>query len=145
MLNIFKTLENFPSLPAYHTRTLLLSSPGSCAEFESEHVYEWVIEFSPKGNYILAIAVCRKGSFIRTVAFYPIGVWFRSCCLIVWQGNIEVPETVLRTVRLSLTLKVIFLNPLMQLTCLFHILQLMSQEPEEAHVRVAVLVYGKIF
>jgi len=62
----------------------------------------------------------------------------------VWQGNIEVPETVLRTVRLSLTLKVIFLNPLMQLTCLFHILQLMSQEPEEAHVRVAVLVYGKI-
>lgn len=89
------TLENFSSLPAYHTRTLLLSSPVSCADFESDS-YEWVIEFSPKG------------------------VWFRSCCLIVWQGNIEVPETVLRTIRLSLTLK----------------------EPEEAHVRVAVLVYG---
>ena len=42
------TLENFSSLPAYHTRTLLLSSPVSCADFESDS-YEWVIEFSPKG------------------------------------------------------------------------------------------------
>lgn len=76
------TLENFTSLPAYHTRTLLLSSPVSCADCESDTCNEWVIEFSPKG------------------------VWFRSCFLIVWQGNMEVPETVLRTVRLSLTLKV---------------------------------------
>ncbi|KAK4008195.1 BTB/POZ domain-containing protein 17 [Daphnia magna] len=89
------TLENFPSLQPYHTRTLLLSSPTSCADFETD-AYEWVIEFSPKG------------------------VWFRPCCLIVWQGNIEIPETVLRTVRLSVMLK----------------------EPNEAHVRVAVLVYG---
>jgi hypothetical protein len=43
------TLENFPSLPAYHTRTLLLSSPASCADFETD-AYEWVIEFSPKGK-----------------------------------------------------------------------------------------------
>ena len=76
------TLENFTSLPAYHTRTLLLSSPVSCADCEADACNEWVIEFSPKG------------------------VWFRSCALIVWQGNVEVPERVLRTVRISLTLKV---------------------------------------
>ena len=76
------TLENFTSLPAYHTRTLLLSSPVSCADCEADACNEWVIEFSPKG------------------------VWFRSCALIVWQGNVEVPERVLRTVRISLSLKV---------------------------------------
>lgn len=43
------TLENFPSLQPYHTRTLLLSSPTSCADFETD-AYEWVIEFSPKGK-----------------------------------------------------------------------------------------------
>ena len=42
------TIENFPMVQAYHTRTLLLSSPVACAEFESD-VYEWVVDFSPKG------------------------------------------------------------------------------------------------
>lgn len=49
------TLENFPSLQPYHTRTLLLSSPTSCADFETD-AYEWVIEFSPKGMVNLAVA-----------------------------------------------------------------------------------------
>ena len=110
------TLENFPSLPAYHTRTLLLSSPVSCADYESDS-YEWVIEFSPKGMsqslsltknvYIWFEFDFKILKFVNiTLDYVGVGVWFRACCLIVWQGNIEVPETVLRTVRLSLTLKV---------------------------------------
>lgn len=36
---------------------------------------------------------------------YPKGVWFKKYFLIVWQGTVEVPESVLRTVRLSITCK----------------------------------------
>ena len=97
------SLENFSSLPSYQTRTLVLSSPVSCADFESD-VYEWVIEFSPKGaNLFFSYNFL---NFKIKFSYNSIGVWFRTCCLIGWQGNIEIPETVLRTVRLSLTLKV---------------------------------------
>lgn len=39
------------------------------------------------------------------VDVYPKGVWFRKYFLIVWQGTVEVPESVLRTVRISITCK----------------------------------------
>lgn len=48
------------------------------------------------------------------------GVWFRKFYLIVWQGTVEVPEAVLRTVRLAVTAK----------------------DVEYARVRVAVLVFA---
>lgn len=39
------------------------------------------------------------------VDIYPKGVWFKKCFLIVWQGTVEMPEHVKRSVRLSLTCK----------------------------------------
>lgn len=48
------------------------------------------------------------------------GVWFRKFYLIVWQGTVEVPEAVLRTVRLAVTAK----------------------DVEYARVRIAVLVFA---
>lgn len=42
---------------------------------------------------------------LQVVDLYPKGVWFRKCFLIVWQGTVEVPESVLRTVRVSVTCK----------------------------------------
>ncbi|KAJ9577328.1 hypothetical protein L9F63_006072, partial [Diploptera punctata] len=71
------SVENFPLLPAYHTRTLVFSSRSSLAEHAGDHACEWVVDV------------------------YPKGVWFRKFFLIVWQGTVEVPESVLRTVRLS--------------------------------------------
>ncbi|RVE44297.1 hypothetical protein evm_011021 [Chilo suppressalis] len=38
-----------------------------------------------------------------TVDLYPKGVWFRKSLLIVWAGTYDVPEVVLRTVRISIT------------------------------------------
>lgn len=72
------TVENFPLLPAYHTRTLVFSSRSSLAEHAGDHACEWVVDV------------------------YPKGVWFRKFYLIVWQGTVEIPESVLRTVRLSI-------------------------------------------
>lgn len=48
------------------------------------------------------------------------GVWFRKFYLIVWQGTVEVPEAVLRTVRLAVTAK----------------------DVDHARVRVAVLIFA---
>ena len=36
---------------------------------------------------------------------HPKGVWFRKFYLIIWQGTVEVPESVLSTVRVSVTCK----------------------------------------
>lgn len=72
------SVENFPLLPAYHTRTLVFSSRSSLAEHAGDHACEWVVDV------------------------YPKGVWFRKFYLIVWQGTVEIPESVLRTVRLSI-------------------------------------------
>ena len=36
---------------------------------------------------------------------FPKGVWFQRFYLIVWQGTIDVPEKVLRSVRISITAK----------------------------------------
>lgn len=41
----------------------------------------------------------------QIVDVYPKGVWFRKFFLIVWQGTMEVPEIVLRTVRVTVTCK----------------------------------------
>ncbi|PSN58437.1 hypothetical protein C0J52_02823 [Blattella germanica] len=71
------SVENFPLLPAYHTRTLVFSSRSSLAEHAGDLACEWVVDV------------------------YPKGVWFRKFYLIVWQGTVEVPESVSRTVRLS--------------------------------------------
>ncbi|XP_015514802.1 BTB/POZ domain-containing protein 17 isoform X1 [Neodiprion lecontei] len=73
------TIENFRSLPSYHTRTLVFSSHSYLAECAGDRTCEWVVDI------------------------YPKGVWFKKFCLIVWQGNVEVPEYVMRSVRLSLT------------------------------------------
>lgn len=90
------TVDNLPGLPAYHTRTLVFSTPASASELDCDSQLEWIVEL------------------------YPKGVWFRKFYLIVWQGTVEVPEAVLRTVRLAVTAK----------------------DVEYARVRIAVLVFA---
>lgn len=94
-------IENVSSLPIYHTSTFVFSSHMSIAECESDKIYEW------------------------TVDLYPKGVWFKKCFLIVWQGTLEVPEKIMRTIRLSLT----FRGDIGQ--------------DENMKVRVGMLLYGK--
>ncbi|XP_018009829.1 uncharacterized protein LOC108667324 [Hyalella azteca] len=73
------TVDNLPALPPYHSRTLFFSTPASVSEQQNDERLEWIVEL------------------------YPKGVWFRKYFLIVWQGTVEVPEVILRTVRLSIT------------------------------------------
>ncbi|XP_054280143.1 BTB/POZ domain-containing protein 17 isoform X2 [Macrosteles quadrilineatus] len=74
-------LENYPQVQPYHIRTLVLSSHALYAEHGGEKTCDWIVDV------------------------YPKGVWFRKFFLIVWQGTVEVPESVLRTVRVSVTCK----------------------------------------
>ncbi|XP_029161674.1 BTB/POZ domain-containing protein 17 [Nylanderia fulva] len=93
------TIENFHGLPSYHTRTLVFSSHSNLAEYAGDKTCEWVVDI------------------------YPKGVWFKKFFLIVWQGTVEMPEHVKRSVRLSLTCK---------------------EPPFNSHMRVkiGVLIYG---
>lgn len=75
------TIENFRNLPSYHTRTLVFSSQSYLAEYAGERTCEWVVDL------------------------YPKGVWFKKFFLIVWQGTVEMPEHVIKSVRLSMTCK----------------------------------------
>lgn len=72
-------IDNFHSLQCYHTRTFVFSSHSSLTECEGDKTCEWLIDL------------------------YPKGVWFQKSLLISWQGSFDVPEVVLRTVRLALT------------------------------------------
>ena len=43
------TVDNLPSLPAYHTRTLFFSTPASASELENkDSQLEWIVELYPK-------------------------------------------------------------------------------------------------
>ncbi|XP_014209003.1 BTB/POZ domain-containing protein 17 [Copidosoma floridanum] len=75
------TVENFSGLLSYHTRTLVFSSQSYLADYVGDKSCEWVVDL------------------------YPKGVWFKKYFLIVWQGTVEMPEYVIRSVRLSLTCK----------------------------------------
>lgn len=75
------TVENYSNFMTYGTRTLVFSSPASASELYLDHVLDW------------------------TVDVYPKGVWFKKFFLIVWQGTLEMPESVLKSVRLSIMSK----------------------------------------
>ncbi|XP_050297218.1 BTB/POZ domain-containing protein 17 [Anthonomus grandis grandis] len=72
-------IDNFWDLQSYHVSTFVFSSLLSAAEHDSHKISEWEVKL------------------------YPKGVHFKKCYLICWQGTMEVPEEILKTVRLSLT------------------------------------------
>ncbi|KAI8421237.1 hypothetical protein MSG28_008295 [Choristoneura fumiferana] len=100
-------IDNFHSLPCYHTRTFIFSSKPSMGASGSDKLTEW------------------------TVDLYPKGVWFRKSMLIAWSGNFDVPEVVLRTVRIAITWR-----------------DVPDAEPEdedgdrEVRVKIGILVWG---
>ena len=81
-------IDNYSRLPPYLTRTLVFHSPASLSDADQRPPVEWVVDV------------------------YPRGVWFRKFYLIVWQGMTEVPELVLRTVRLTFMPKSLVDGPL---------------------------------
>ncbi|CAG4946206.1 unnamed protein product [Colias eurytheme] len=72
-------VDYFHTLPSYHTRTFIFSTRPSVADCGSDKLHEWTVDLHPKG------------------------VWFQKSMLIVWSGTYDVPEVVLRTVRISIT------------------------------------------
>ncbi|XP_071444543.1 galectin-3-binding protein isoform X1 [Hetaerina americana] len=109
-------VEHFPQLPIYHSHTLVFSGPSSCAEHACSSSSPLHHHHSPGSNrhHMGCHAGLNPASYSATasssdkhcewvVDLYPKGVWFQRCQLIVWQGTVEVPEAVLRTVRLSIT------------------------------------------
>ncbi|CAK1543789.1 unnamed protein product [Leptosia nina] len=102
-------VDNFHSLPCYHTRTFIFSTRPSVADVATERLSEW------------------------TVDLYPKGVWFKKSMLIVWSGTYDVPEVVLRTVRISITC---------QNTPQAYRYQSEESDEPDVRVKVGILVWG---
>lgn len=95
------SVENFHEIPSYYTRTLVFSSCTNLAECAGDKSCEWIVDL------------------------YPKGVWFKKFFLIVWQGTVEMPEHVIRSVRLSLTCK-----------------EPPTDSKSDMRVKIGILVYG---
>ena len=97
------TVENYSLLPAYFASTFVFSSYASLADCAGDKTCEWVVDVYPKG--IIFKMYKTNTSLDVNVEKYFLGVRFKKFYLIVWQGPLEVPGLVLRTVRLSITCK----------------------------------------
>ncbi|XP_023217670.1 uncharacterized protein LOC111620059 [Centruroides sculpturatus] len=74
-------VENYPILTAYSYRTLTFSTPSSIAEWDN----------------------CHQTKINWTMDIYPKGVWFRKFYLLLWRGRSEMPEYVIKSVRVSVS------------------------------------------
>lgn len=90
------TVDHFCNLRAYDCRSLLFATQKYTAEYKGDSQTEWVADV------------------------YPKGVWFQRCWTVYQPWGKEVPECVLKTVRVSLTAK----------------------NEEELRVKIGVLVVG---
>jgi len=99
------TLENLSNLQSYHCRSLLFATrkhTAACksgdADGQGQHQAhsEWIVDV------------------------YPKGVWFQRCLTVYHPSALEVPERVLRTVRVAIS----------------------TREEEEQRVKVGVLILG---
>lgn len=84
-------VENYNNLPNYGVRTLVFTTPTSLQEFVDER------EPTP--------STYGQGQHEWAVDLFPKGVWFKKFFMIGWQGKVEIPEWVSKTVRLSITAK----------------------------------------
>lgn len=108
-------VENYHCLPCYHTRTFIFSTRPSMAEGAHAQAPEKLTEW--------------------TVDLYPKGVWFRKSLLIVWAGTYDVPEVVLRTVRISITCQ----------NCPEYVVNQYDEAEEtepDVRVKIGILVWG---
>lgn len=83
-------IENYKNLPIYGVRTLVFNTPSSLTEWEQNKAK----------NSLQSDTYC---PFEWVIDIYPKGVWFKKFYLIAWQGTLEMPESVYKTVRLSLS------------------------------------------
>lgn len=93
-------IDHLSHLPTYHSRSLLFSSQKYIASDQEQ--LDWSVDL------------------------YPKGVWFRRCLTVYMPPGLEVPERVLRTVRMSVTTK----N------------EASSNDHEEIRVKIGILVMG---
>jgi len=91
-------VDYFPQLPMYHCRCLHFSAFESTADHAGESQVDWMVDI------------------------YPKGVWLQKCFAIFTSGAMkEVPDRVLRTVRVSISTK---------------------EEFEQKRVKIGILVLG---
>lgn len=105
-------VDNFHSLPCYHLRTFIFATRPTLANCTAqEKLSEWMVDL------------------------YPKGVWFKKSLLIVWAGTYDVPEVVLRTVRISITCQ----NPPESVVNYYG--DIVRDEPD-IRVKIGILVWG---
>ena len=75
------SVDHFYELPTYHSRSLVFTSQKHISEHLGDDQLDWNVDV------------------------YPKGVWFQRCLTVYMPPGKEVPERVMRTVRVSVTTK----------------------------------------
>lgn len=75
------TIDHLHNLPSYHSRTLHFSSQKFTADHKADEQTEWFVDVFPKG------------------------VWFQRCLTVYKPPGLEVPERILKTVRVAVNTK----------------------------------------
>lgn len=81
------TIDNYHNFPVFGVRTLLFSTPSSASDHESERMYEWSVDFYPKGVSF--------GKFLLILPDF-------------FQGTVEMPDKSYKRVRLAVMAKSLF-------------------------------------
>jgi len=109
------SVDHFYELPSYHCRSLLFSSQRYNAEYQGDGQLDWSVDL------------------------YPKGVWFQRCLTVYRPSGKEVPEKIVKTVRVSVKTK-LSCNETCHEQC--HLNYLAQSCLNEIRVKIGILIVG---
>ncbi|CAG0894860.1 unnamed protein product [Cyprideis torosa] len=72
-------IENYTTMPSYASSQLLFTTDWSLRDSDSPQTKEWALEIFPKG------------------------IWFKPFSMIIWHGQLNIDETIIKVCRIGLT------------------------------------------
>lgn len=111
--------DNYSSVPAYGTRTLMFQTPATLFQDDKNSSYprrgsspSFTTSPTPSSNPNSTFNTYQTPTYQQTpsshynewaIDLHPKGLWFKAFKLIVWHGTLDCPEVVIKSVRLSVT------------------------------------------
>ncbi|XP_054156266.1 BTB/POZ domain-containing protein 17-like, partial [Oppia nitens] len=109
-------IDNYRNLPVYGVRTLVFTTPSALSEVDARRSAQ-------TATYHTSTFNDQCCPYEWAIEIYPKGVWFKKFLLIHYSGCLEIPESVSKTVRLTVR---------------------QSDRLSSRRVSIGVLLYGRV-